>query len=89
MRIFYVHGKGTTGVGRPSHRRGSIGVIEREVSALNLFQIPRPASPERIFQNGKVIRIRKQSIGTSENGLFSFFRGERSYLSPVTLSQPF
>ncbi len=52
----YVHYKGTTGVGRPSHRWGSIGVIEREVSALKLFQTPRPASPKMIFQNAKVLR---------------------------------
>ncbi len=51
----YVHYKGTTGVGRPSHRLGSIGMIEREVSAPNLFQTPRPASPEMIFQNAKVL----------------------------------
>ncbi len=51
-----VHGKGTAGVGRPSHRWGSIGVIEREVSALNLFQTPRPASPKVIFQNAKVLK---------------------------------
>ncbi len=54
--FFYVHGKGTTGVRRPSHRWGSIGVIEGEVSALNLFQTPRQASPKVIFQNAKVLR---------------------------------
>ncbi len=52
----YVHGKGTSGVGKPSHRWGLIGVIESEVSALNLFQTPRPASPKVIFQNAKVLR---------------------------------
>ncbi len=56
MRIFYVYCKGTTGVGGSSHRGGSIGVIEREVSALKLFQTPRPASPIVIFQNAKVLR---------------------------------
>ncbi len=40
---------------RSSHRWGSIGVIEREVSGLNLFQTPRPASPKVIFQNAKVL----------------------------------
>ncbi len=55
--FFYVHCKGTTGVGGPSHRWGSIGVIEREVSALKLFQTPRPASPKVIFQNAKVLHI--------------------------------
>ncbi len=45
-----------TGVGRSSHQWGSIGVIEREVSVLNLFQTPRPASPKVIFQNAKVLR---------------------------------
>ncbi len=53
----YVHGKGTTGVGKPSHRWGLIGVIEREVSALNLFQTPRPASPKVIFQNANVLQL--------------------------------
>ncbi len=51
----YVHGKGTTGVGKPSHRWGSMGVIEREVSALKLLQTPRPASPKMVFQNPKVL----------------------------------
>ncbi len=53
----YVPGKSTTGVGRPSHWWGSIGVIEGEVSALKLFQTPRPVSPKMIFQNAKVLRI--------------------------------
>ncbi len=43
-------------MGSPSHRWGSIGVTEREVSALNLFQTPRPASPKVIFQNAKLIQ---------------------------------
>ncbi len=47
--LSYVHGKRTAGVGRPNHRRGSIGVIGREVSALKLFQTPRPASLKVIF----------------------------------------
>ncbi len=55
-RFFYVHYKGTTGVERPSHRWGSIRVIEGEVSALKLFQIPRPVSPKVIFQNAKVLQ---------------------------------
>ncbi len=54
--LFYVHGKGTAGIERPSHRWGSIGVIEREVSALKLFQTPRPASPKMVFQNAKVLQ---------------------------------
>jgi len=54
----YVHDKGTTGVGRSSHRLGLIGVSEREVSALKLFQTPRPASPKVIFQNPKVLQMK-------------------------------
>ncbi len=37
-------------------RWGSIGVIEREVSALKLFQTPRPAFPKMIFQNATVLQ---------------------------------
>ncbi len=55
--FFMFMAKGTIGVGRPSHRWGLIGVIAREVSALKLFQTPRPASPKVIFQNAKVLRI--------------------------------
>ena len=51
-----VHGKGTAGAGRPSHRWGSIGVIEREGSALTLFQTPGPTSPKVIVQNAKVLQ---------------------------------
>ncbi len=52
----YVHSKGTTGVGGPSHRWGPIGVIGREVSALKLLQTPRPASPKMVFHNVKGLR---------------------------------
>ncbi len=72
MRIFYFHGKGATEVGRPSHRWGSIGVIEREVSALNLFQTPRPASPKVIFQKAKVLQVlqfeNNSSTATPQHG---------------------
>jgi len=40
----------------PATGGGSIEVIERKVSALKLFQTPRPASPKMVFQNAKVLR---------------------------------
>ncbi len=61
--FFYVHYKETTGVGGPSHRCGSIGVKEGEVSALKLFQTPRPASPTVIFQNAIVLQKKYRIMG--------------------------
>ncbi len=78
--LSYVHGKGTTGVGRPSHRWGSIRVIEGEVSALKLFQTPRPASPKVIFQNAKVLQFRNPKWEMSKDMWRGVIREYRDFL---------